>query len=64
MLFRSASSAESILVFVGGVHQNPATAFSINQYGNGVSYLTFSGNVPGVGTSIVVYHGFDSTNAG
>lgn len=53
------SDANSVLVFVGGVHQNPATAFTVN----GSSYITFTGNTPGVGTSIVVYHGFDSTNA-
>jgi hypothetical protein len=53
------SDAKSVLVFVGGVHQNPATAFTVN----GSSYITFTGNTPGVGTSIVIYHGFDSTSA-
>ena len=53
------SDSNSILVFVGGVHQNPATAFTVN----GSSYITFTGNTPGVGTSIVIYHGFDSTSA-
>ena len=53
------SDANSVLVFVGGVHQNPSTAFTVN----GSSYITFTGNTPGVGTSIVIYHGFDSTSA-
>ncbi len=44
-------------VFVGNVHQEPGTAYTISS-----STLTFSNPPPG-GQTVEIYHGFDSTDA-
>lgn len=50
-------SEENIKVFIGNIHQNPGTAYTISS-----STLTFS-SVPPLGQTIEVYHNFDSTDA-
>lgn len=50
-------SAETIFVFVGNVYQNPGVAYSISG-----ADITFSSAPPDTHT-IVILHGFDSTQA-
>jgi hypothetical protein len=45
------------IVYLGNVHQNPGVAYTISS-----STLTF-GSAPGLGQTIEVYHGFNSTDA-
>lgn len=48
----------TVMVYVGNVHQNPATAYTFN----GTSTITFT-SPPPMGHTIVILHGFDSTVA-
>ena len=50
-------SAETILVFVGNVHQNPNDSFSLS--GAVINFF----NAPPPGQSIVIFHNFGSTDA-
>jgi hypothetical protein len=51
------NSQNGPVVYLGNVHQNPGVAYSITS-----STLSF-GSPPGLGQTIEVYHGFDSTDA-
>jgi hypothetical protein len=51
------NSIESIIVFVGNVHQNPTDAFTL--VGNQITFYT----PPPNGQTIVVFHNFASTDA-
>jgi len=51
------NSIESILVFVGNVHQNPSDAFTLS--GNQITFF----NPPPNGQTVVVFHNFASTDA-
>jgi hypothetical protein len=50
-------SAQTVLVFVGNVHQNPGDSFNIA--GNVITFY----NPPPSGQSVVVFHNFASTDA-
>lgn len=54
---KTPASQNGPMVFVGNVHQEPGTAYTITS-----STLTFSNPPPG-GQTVEIYHGFDSTDA-
>ena len=59
MSFTKASGQEtSVMVYVGNVHHNPATAYTFN----GTTSISFTSPPPASHT-IVILHGFDSTVA-
>jgi hypothetical protein len=51
------ASAQTILVFVGNIHQNPLDSFTIS--GNQITFY----NAPPSGQTVVVFHNFASTDA-
>jgi hypothetical protein len=51
------TSEENVIVFIGNIHQNPGTAYTVSS-----ATLTFSG-APPLGQTIEIYHNFDSTDA-
>jgi hypothetical protein len=57
LLSKTPTDTKTILVFVGNVHQNPDDAYSLDN-----SYIVFV-TPPPLGQSVVVYHGFASTDA-
>ena len=57
ILSKTTTDTKTILVFVGNVHQNPDDAYSLDN-----NYIVFI-TPPPLGQSVVVYHGFASTDA-
>lgn len=57
VLSAAPSSEEGTQVFVGNVHQNPGTAYTITS-----STITFA-TAPPISQTVEVYQGFDSTDA-
>lgn len=51
------ASTKDIIVFVGNVHQNPDDAYYLNG-----AYIVFY-NPPPLNQTVVVYHGYNSTDA-
>ena len=56
-LSQAPAAATAIKVFIGNIHQNPGTAYTVS-----TSTLSFS-SIPPLGQTIEVYHNFDSTDA-
>jgi hypothetical protein len=56
-LSQTPTSTQSILVFVGNVHQNPDDSFTLA--GNQITFY----NAPPAGQAVVVFHNFNSTDA-
>jgi stress response protein SCP2 len=56
-LTKTPTSTQTIMVFVGNVHQNPDDAFTLA--GNQITFY----NAPPSGQTIVVFHNFASTDA-
>jgi stress response protein SCP2 len=56
-LSQTPNTIESILVFVGNLHQNPSDAFTL--IGNQITFY----NAPPSGQSVIVFHNFNSTDA-
>jgi stress response protein SCP2 len=56
-LSKTPATTQSILVFVGNVHQNPDDAFTI-----ATNQITFY-NPPPSGQTVIVFHNFASTDA-
>jgi len=56
-LTKTPTSTQTIMVFVGNVHQNPDDAFTLA--GNQITFY----NAPPSGQTVVVFHNFASTDA-
>ena len=56
-LSRTPTSTQTILVFVGNVHQNPDDAFTLS--GNQITFY----NPPPSGQTVIIFHNFASTDA-
>lgn len=50
-------STQTIIVFVGNVHQNPDDAFTLT--GNQITFY----NAPPSGSTVIIFHNFASTDA-